>query len=54
MLASVSAPHFNAGLIVEDGVCVRAAPILKWTLGKRWAWLHSYFLQKGWEVICLD
>jgi hypothetical protein len=51
VLVSVDAPHFNAGLILEDGVCVQAAPILKWAIGKTRAQLRAYFKQKGWKAM---
>ena len=36
-LYCIDCPYYCAGLIVEDGVVTRAAPILKWAIGKRWA-----------------
>ena len=35
-LAYVEAPHFTAGMVIQAGEVVRAAPILKWTVGRRW------------------
>jgi hypothetical protein len=40
VLIRVTAPHFCAGLEVERGVVVNAAPILKWTLS------HQFFGSK--------
>lgn len=42
-LIRVVAPHFVAGIIMGADRCVRAAPILRWTIGKDraeplWAW----------------
>lgn len=51
MLVSVDAPHFYAGIVLENDVIVRAAPILKWAIGKRRAWLSDYFRQKGWKAV---
>lgn len=48
MLIRVDAPHFVAGLVLDDGLCVQAAPILNWTVGKRWAELRVYFDRKRW------
>lgn len=50
MLVQVTAKHFCAGLVLEDDVVVEAAPILKYTIGKRRAWLRSYFAEKGWKT----
>jgi hypothetical protein len=36
-LYRVECPYYCAGLIVEDGVVTRAAPVLKWTVGANWA-----------------
>lgn len=50
MLVAVSAPHFYAGIVLKDGVVIEAAPILKWTVGKRREWLGGYFIRKGWTA----
>jgi hypothetical protein len=49
-LVRVVAPHFVAGLIVEGDRCVRAAPILRWAVGKRAAELRAAFARKGWRA----
>lgn len=51
MLVGVDAPHFNAGLILRDGICVEAAPILSYCIGKDRAWLSAYFRRKGWKAV---
>ena len=48
-LVRVVAPHFVAGLVAVDGVVTEAAPILRWTIGKRSAWLAAYFKRKSWK-----
>ena len=50
MLFQVTAPHFCAGLVVDGDRVVRAAPILRWTVGKNRAYLREYFTRKGWRV----
>lgn len=50
-LIRVEAPHFTAALVMVDGRCAEAAPILKWALGKGEDWLRAYFAQKGWKAI---
>lgn len=49
-VVQVDAPHFCAGIVVVDGIVTEAAPILKWTIGKRRDWLRDYFRQKGWKA----
>lgn len=47
----VEAPHFVAGLILnEAGICVEAAPILRWAVGKRREELLPYFKRKKWAA----
>lgn len=51
----IEAPHFVAGfetdLKPKAGVCVvRAAPIIKWALGKPANELFKYARRKGWKV----
>lgn len=53
-LIRVQAPHYCAGLIVEDERCTEAAPILGWALGKPWAELRRYFARKGFGVIVMS
>lgn len=51
MLVRVEAPHFVAGLEFNGaGMCVNAAPILKWCVGKRAQFLRDYFQRKGWKA----
>lgn len=50
MLVAVDAPYFYAGLIFDGDKCVRAAPILKWAVGKHRNYLSHYFKQKGWKA----
>ena len=49
-LFRVSAPHFVAGGIAVDGVCVDAAPIIRWMVGKRTGWLVDYCRRKRWSI----
>lgn len=53
LLVRVVAPHFVAGLGVRDGVCVWAAPILRWAVGKSADELRAYFARKGWRASLL-
>lgn len=53
LLVRVVAPHFVAGMILRDDTIVSAAPILRWTIGKRRVWLSRYFRRKGWTATIL-
>jgi hypothetical protein len=45
----IVAPHFVAGLCVQDGLVVEAAPILGWSVGRRWSEVRAYMVRKGWK-----
>lgn len=50
-LVQVTAPHFCAGIVInERGMCVEAAPILRWCIGKRTGFLQDYVKRKGWKA----
>jgi len=48
-LLRVTAPHFCAGAIFEKGECVKAAPIIKWMVGKPPLETRDYMRRKGWQ-----
>ena len=51
-LVQVRAPHFVAGLVVTDGRCTDAAPILrKACIGKSSQQLRNYFIRRGWRAV---
>ncbi len=54
MMIQVDAPHHTAGLILENDVCVSAAPILRWAVGKDRAYLSRYFQRRGWKVTIVE
>jgi len=47
-LVRVVSGHFVAGIVVTDDLVTSAAPILRWTIGRRRDWLRFYFARKGW------
>lgn len=49
-LVRVEAPHFVAGLVIEDGRCIEAAPILRWAIGKSESYLRSYIRRRAWRA----
>lgn len=50
MLIQITAPHFCAGLLIEAGKVVLAAPILRWMMGKPEDYVRFYCRRKGWAV----
>ncbi len=56
MLLAILAPHFTAGLEMEEGVAKRCAPIIKYMLGWDYKKIESYCSRKGWQLhdCCLD
>lgn len=50
VLVRIEAPHFCAGLVLRDGVCVEAAPILVWAIRYDGDWLSAYFRKRGWKA----
>ncbi len=47
----IVAPHFVAGIVVEEDYITRAAPILKWTLNKYFPDVLRCFEAQRWQVI---
>lgn len=48
VLVRVVAPQFVAGIVFDGQVCVEAAPILRWYVGKQAHWLKLRFERNGW------
>ena len=52
-LLRIEAPYFTAGAIWERGakdwLCVEAAPIIKWMIGKPALETKAYLDSKGWR-----
>jgi hypothetical protein len=47
----IEAPHFVAAVCFdENGVCIKAAPILKWTVGKTFSYCFDYWKRKGFSL----
>jgi len=49
-LVRVVAPHFVAGLVVNEWRCVEAAPILAWCRFRRIEVLREEFQRRGWSA----
>ncbi len=54
VLVRVVAPHFVAGMVLENDVVVEAAPILRWAVGRGMGWLRAYLARKGWRASVVD
>jgi hypothetical protein len=50
MLVRVVAPHFVAGIVIEKGICVAAAPILRRCQGASVHWCYGHFIYQGWTA----
>ena len=52
ILASISAPHFTAGVVLWDGKVIEAAPIIGYMKKQKWTRdrVRSYCKEKGWRV----
>ena len=50
ILVRVVAPHFVAGLVIENDRCIQTAPILSWAIGQMADDLRRYFEAKGWKA----
>lgn len=46
----VIAPHFCAGIVIADGYCAEAAPILRWCLRRDAYWLAAAFKRRQWAT----
>jgi hypothetical protein len=50
MLAQITAPHFTAGIELENERVVRAAPIVGYMWGWNRDYVRWYCQKKGWTV----
>ncbi len=50
----IEAPHYCAGLVVRDGLVIRAAPILRWSTGRPWHEVRGYLAGKGFHGKVLE
>jgi len=50
ILVRVVTPYYVAGIVLSNDTVIAAAPILKWTIGKKREWLRRYFNDKGWKA----
>ena len=50
-LLAIDAPYFYCGVVVRNDRVIRAAPIVRYTLGWTAQHLHDYARRRGWRVI---
>lgn len=48
VIVRVVAPHFVAGLVLENGRVVKAAPILRWAVGRTLPAIEQYCYRRQW------
>ena len=46
----INLPHACYGIEIEDGVCVKAAPIARWMVGKRKEELRDWLRARGAQI----
>lgn len=46
----VVSPYYVAGIIVDGGRVIKAAPILRWSIGKSFSEIKAYFAHKGFII----
>jgi len=51
VLIRVVGPNFAASLVTDGITVLEAAPILRWTLGKRWEAVRTYYWRKKGFVV---
>ena len=49
LMVRVEGPGFVAGLILRDGLCVRAAPYMRWMVGKHMTYIIHYCYRKRFD-----
>ena len=49
-LFQIDGGHFCAGAVFNDNVCIHAAPIIRWLVGKSLKFTNEYAVQKGWKL----
>ena len=49
-MVRIEAAHFVAGVVLENGLAIRAADIVKYMVGKRIGWILAYCQSKGWKT----
>jgi hypothetical protein len=50
----IQAPHFSAGVILQDGKVADAAPILRYMKGWYMSEVSSYCMKKRWTILRVD
>lgn len=50
MLAQIKAPHFTAGIVLDDGIVTTTAPIVKYMKGWTRDRVRDYCHQKMWHI----
>jgi hypothetical protein len=47
----IDSGYFCVGIIVNNAIIQRAAPILRWAIGKNWCFeFKPYAEKKGWKI----
>lgn len=55
MLVAIDAPHFYAGIVLDDaGIVVQAAPIVRYMIGWTRERASAYISRKRWSAIIVS
>ena len=55
MCYQITSPYFTAGIeVAQDGVVVKAAPIVKYLGNTNIAWVRNYCQKKGWLLEAIE
>jgi hypothetical protein len=51
MIIQITSNYFTAGCVLEDSICIRAAPIIHYLKGKDLSFIEFYCKKKKWKLI---
>ena len=50
MILQITSNYFCAGCVLEDCICIRAAPIINYMKGKTIDFILNYCKKKNWKI----
>ena len=52
-LYQITSSYFCAGIITKNKIIIKAAPIIKWTVGKSISEIIIHCTKKDWKISCI-
>ena len=49
-LVQISSSYFVAGVVFKNNIAIKAAPIIKWMIGKDITYIKMHCLSKHWKL----